>query len=62
MNKIDFVVKLKKNTTEVFEYMRKYYPLRTHREPRKLVDIFLSATSSKLTDYNAVCNSDLCHV
>ena len=39
--------------------MRKYYPLCIHREPQKLVDIFLSATSSKLTDYNAVCNSDL---
>ena len=59
MNEINFVVKLKKNTTKDFDNLRKYYPLCIHREPQKLVDIFLSATSSKLTDYNAVCNSDL---
>ena len=58
MNEIDFVVKLK-NTTKDFETLRKYYPLCIHREPQKLVDIFLFATSSKLTDYNAVSNCDL---
>ena len=47
-----------KNTTKDSENLRKYYLLCIHHEPQKLANIFLSATSSKLTDYNAVCNSE----
>ena len=59
MNEIDFVVKLRKTLQKDFENLRKYFLLCIDREPQKLVNKFLSATSSKLADYNAVCNSDL---
>jgi len=42
-----------------FRKLRKHSLLCIRRKPQKLVNIFLSATSSKLTDYNAVCNCDL---